>query len=544
MLLRNYLFAAFFIITCTEKAASAAEPTYLAQWLQQPSLQFGDTTMPTTALHDFYASQDYQPVWIDANGLTPRATQALAVIATADTDGLNPELYAINTIRAVAAMPRSDAEMAMRINTSLELLTSAAVLRYASDMQGGATPHQWNTGKPALAPDRQLELLKQASATGEPAAFLTSLAPAFPQYKALKTALQQYQTIAAQGGWPVFTPGKVIKSGMSDPRLATVQQILVSNHDLPAGTPAQTLYTGALVEGIKHFQQRHGLEPDGVVTTATQTALAVPAQQRVNEIVLSLERMRWMPHDLGPRYVLVNLPGYRLTAVSPEKSLSMNVIVGKPSTPTPMFSKTITNVIFNPSWGVPAKIALNEMLPKIRNNPDFFAKAGYTVVEHDGGESHIVDPDSVDWNSVSRGSMNYSFRQNPGDDNALGKVKFSIPDSDDIYLHDTSNRKLFVHAERDLSHGCVRLGSPKALTEFAMAGEGWSMDKTDATYDNKASRTVRIAALPVYLVYWTSWVDEQGSTHFSHDIYNLDKPLLSAMSSPRKPEAGIKLAAD
>ncbi len=544
MLLRNYFFIIFFIFLSSRTFAQAAEPNFLNPWLQQTNLQFGEISIPTKALHDFYASQDYQPVWIDANGLTPRATRALDIIATADTDGLNPEHYALGTIRAIAAVPRTDTEIVMRINTSLELLTSEAILRYASDMDGGITPHQWNTGKPARTPEQQLDLLKQAATSGDPAVFLGSLAPAFPQYKAMKAALQHYQVIASQGGWPAFTPGKPIKPGMSDTRLQVLRQILMINNDLPATSVAQDVYSGDLVDGVKHFQQRHGLEPNGIIDTGTQTALAVNVQERIGDIALSMERMRWMPHDLGSRYVLVNIPGYRLTATAPENSLSMNVIVGKPSTPTPMFSKTISDVIFNPSWGVPAKIAVNEMLPKARNNPDYFTKAGYTVVAHEGGQSHVVDPASVDWSAVGRGNMIYSLRQNPGDGNALGKVKFNIPDSNDIYLHDTSSRKLFSRVDRSLSHGCVRLGSPEALTEFALAGEGWSVAKIDATYASKAQKTVRITPLPVYLVYWTSWVDEQGSIHFSKDIYNMDKPLLAGLTAPRKPEAGQKMAAN
>jgi murein L,D-transpeptidase YcbB/YkuD len=434
-------------------------------------------------------------------------------------------------------MPRTDADMAMRIDTSLELLMSQAVLHYAADIAQGAISHQWNTGKVAFSDEDRLALLAKAAQEVDPAAFLAALAPFNSAYTALKTTMQHYQAIAAQGGWPAFMPGKDIKSGSSDPRLATVKQILGITGDLSPDLSSQIYDTG-LIDGVKKFQKRHGINPDGVINNATQAALAVPVDQRIAEIAMSMERMRWMPRDLGSRYVMVNIPDNSLTAVSPGRTLQMAVITGKPSTPTPMFSKTINDVVFNPSWSVPAKIAVNELLPKLRKNPDFLIKAGYTVLNH----AQIVDPSSIDWNSIGHGNTAYSFRQNPGDGNALGKVKFNIPDSDNIYLHDTSQHKLFAHTERNLSHGCVRVENPKMLTEFALEGEGWTADKINTVYDSKTSRTVHISALPVYLVYWTTWVDNLGAVHFDPDIYSLNKPLLAKMNSLRRQNRGSEMA--
>jgi murein L,D-transpeptidase YcbB/YkuD len=533
------------ILLLSANTAHAAESApYLSAWLQQSSLQFGKVTIPTEALQRFYSVEGYQPVWVDADGLTPRAIQVLDFIAGANKEGLDPELYNISTIRAVAAMPRSDTETIGRIDTSLDLLLSEAVLSYATDMQIGIVPHQWDTGQPAMTSDEQLNLLRQAASASDPAAFLSTLAPTSDDYKALKTALQHYQAIAAAGGWPAFTPGKPIKSGMTDPRIAAAQQILIVNGDLAPDVSSPGVYDKTMSEGVKHFQKRHGLDADGTLNAATQAALAVPVEQRLTQIGLSLERMRWMPQSLGSRYVMINVPSFRLLAVANNQRLTMDVITGKPSTPTPMFSKNITDVVFNPTWNVPAKIAVNEMLPKLRANANYATQKGYTVIEHSGGESFPVDGASIDWRAVGRGSMTYSFRQEPGDGNALGKVKFYIPDSDNIYLHDTSQHNLFSRAERSLSHGCVRVEDPKALAEFALSGEGWDSAKIDAAYDSAVSRTVRITPLPVHLVYWTSWVDESSQVHFNRDIYGLDKKLLVAMQSPRKQNTGVKLAAN
>jgi len=317
-----------------------------------------------------------------------------------------------------------------------------------------------------------------------------------------------------------------------------LRQILIAQGDLPQAGYPPGMYDAATVEGVKRFQARHGIEPDGVIGKPTQEALNVSAAGCVQQIAMTLERMRWMGHDMGSRYVLVNVPAYRLKAVAGNQQLVMDVIVGKPATKTPMFSKEITNVVFNPTWSVPPKIALKEMLPKIRKNPNYLAHAGFSIIGQDG---EAISAGAIDWDNVDQGNFNYTLRQDAGDGNALGKVKFTIPDSDNIYLHDTSNHKLFARTERSLSHGCIRLSNPKAMTEFVLNNEGWSENKIESAYASSSSRTVSITPLPVHLVYWTTWVDDAGQTHFGRDIYGMNQRLLIAMSGAVQPET-IKLA--
>lgn len=512
--------------------ASAAEneasfSQYLAQWLAEPELHFNGVKINPEVMRQFYASQQYQAFWADRDGLTKRAKKALDVIASADDEGINGDLYAVHTIRRIAALNHGDEATRLRVRMSLEVLMSQAVIDYASHMQGGSVRPQWKTGATAVADAAQVDLLRRATAPRDTASYLVALAPQTAEYIALKAALLNYQALAAKGGWPEFPVGKPIKPDTSDARVVTVARILTLMGDL-AVTQAEpsALYQGEIVTAVKHFQERHGLEADGVIGRTTQEALAVPVGKRLDQIAASMERMRWMPHDLGSRYVLVNVPGYRLRAVDGDRTLAMNVIVGKPATKTPMFSKEITNVVLNPSWGVPARIAVNEMLPKLKNDPDYLVRGGYTVSEN----GQVVNPQDIDWESVERGNFTYAFKQQPGDGNALGKVKFTIPDSDNIYLHDTSQRKLFVRSERSLSHGCVRLADPEAMTKFMLVGEGWSEKSVEAAYASAASRTVNITPMPVHLVYWTSWADESGKLHFARDIYGMDKPLMQAMA--------------
>ena len=525
---------------CFSASANPADnASYLDQWLQRPQLRFAERTVDTTSLRRFYTDRTFQPVWIDENNLNQRGAAVLAVLAQASQHGLNKERYYVNTIQTVSAMHPADETARTQQVMSLELLLSAGVMAYAADMQGGTVAPQWNTGKAPTDTTQQITALQQAAQASNPAATVAALAPNTQAYNGLKAALQHYQSLAVEGGWPTMAEGGKILPNQQDARIDMVRRILIAQGDLPQAAYPKDTYDAATVEGVKHFQVRHGLAPDGVIAKTTQEALNMPVAARIQQIQMSMERMRWMPHDLGTRYVLVNIPAYQLSATSGANHLAMKVIVGKPGSKTPLFSKEITNVVLNPSWSVPAKIAANEMLPKIQKNPGYLSKAGFSVIDASGQE---VAPETIDWSSVGRNHFAYTLRQDSGDSNALGKVKFTIPDSDNIYLHDTSNRGLFARSERSLSHGCVRLSDPRALTEFVLNDAGWDSKKIDTAYDSDSLRTVRIAPLPVHMVYWTAWVDNTGQTHFNRDIYGLDRPLLLAMGGGPKMKTAIALA--
>jgi len=539
-----FLAAVGLLATASVSIAENTEqtPAYLSQWLEPEMLEFSSTTIPAAPLRRFYTAQGYQPLWIGSRGLSRRGEEALEVLSKAGEEGINGERYHVQTIRSVAAMPFTNEEQAMRIRLSLETLMSHAVMRYAADMQGGAVRAQWNTGNAPMGEEQQAAVLKQAAQTGDVGRFLTGLIPTSRGYVALKQELKHYKTLAANGGWPEFPAGKqAIKPGAGDARLPVLRQILAVTGDLPAAEASNQTptYDAATEAAVKRFQLRHGVEADGVIGKGTQEALAVPVSARIEQIALTMERMRWMPESLGSRYVLVNVPGYTLNAVSGGKSLAMNVIVGKPTNKTPMFSKEITDVVLNPTWSVPLKIAVNEMLPKLRNDPDYLRRSGFKVLQHTSGGTQEVDAASIDWNAVGGRGFNYAFRQNAGDGNALGKVKFNIPNSDSIYLHDTAQRGLFVKADRSLSHGCIRLGDPQALTRFVLEDDGWETAKIDAAYEASTSRTVKVTPMPVHLVYWTSWVDGEGRAHFRKDIYGMDKSLLAAMTLPGKAAVAV-----
>jgi len=341
----------------------------------------------------------------------------------------------------------------------------------------------------------------------------------------LEAALADYRALAEQGGWPKLNASdKKIAPDAKDARIPVIREILTKTGDY-TGYDNSPIYDVDLQAAVKSFQERHGLNNDGVIGKTTLEALAVPVEQRIAQIEGTLKRMAAFEAPSG-RYLLVNLPEYRLRGYNDGAlALDMRVIVGAPKNPTPTFDNHITYVSFNPHWGVPAKIAANELLPKILKNPDYVKENNYAVYNMSAEGYEEVDPTSIDWGSMNRHSFHYQLRQRPGKGNALGKIKFGMVGTDDIYLHDTANHSLFAKDDRALSHGCIRVERPHDLAHYVLSGtEHFDNEKIDALYNSDDSKTVNIPGVAVHVVYWTASVDQaSGKLHFSKDVYGLDR---------------------
>jgi len=297
-------------------------------------------------------------------------------------------------------------------------------------------------------------------------------------------------------------------------------------------------FDAALQDAVRRFQRAHGLIPDGEVGHDTFAALNVPADARARQIVVNLERWRWLPRDLGRHYIAVDVAGFRLTVVeNGEEVMGMRVVVGRNTRSTPAFDGTMTHLIVNPYWHVPRSIAVKDKLALIRKDPHYLEREGMVLFHREGGEMRRIDPAAVDWSLVTEKNFDYLIRQEPGPKNALGRIKFMFPNSWDVYLHDTPSQELFTKRARAFSSGCIRIAKPMDLAEHLLREDPrWPRDKIAAAIDAGKPRAIFLRKpLPVYLVYWTALAKEDGTVEFRHDLYARDAAVDGALRAPLAP---------
>jgi murein L,D-transpeptidase YcbB/YkuD len=287
-----------------------------------------------------------------------------------------------------------------------------------------------------------------------------------------------------------------------------------------------------LVTAVAGFQGRHGLTADGVVGERTLAALNVPVEQRIRQIQLNLERWRWMPEDLGSRYVLVNIPGFQMQVVEAGQVVkTMRTIVGQKSRPTPVLSSKITYLEINPYWYVPSKIAREDLLPKIQENPSYLVRQNFRVFDSWDKDARELNPFTINWASLNEAHFPFRLRQEPAAHNALGRVKFMFPNELSVYIHDTPAKSLFKRSSRPFSSGCVRVEAPLELVALLLRHQDWDQARlAEAVASNQRQVVILDDPMPVHLVYLTAWVAAGGETHFREDIYGHDQTLLSALN--------------
>jgi murein L,D-transpeptidase YcbB/YkuD len=288
---------------------------------------------------------------------------------------------------------------------------------------------------------------------------------------------------------------------------------------------AETLFDESLEHAVQIAQQRHGLLVDGVVGPQTRVALNVSVQERIRQLALNMERWRQNFRERGERYVLVNIPGYSLDVVNKGQSeIRMRVVVGKPSWRTPSFQSTITQVVVNPYWSVPSGITKKEILPQVRKNPMYLRDQNMEVLDGWGATARTVDPTQIDWDHLTSSRFPYRFRQRPGPQNALGRVKFNFPNIHNVYLHDTPAHRLFAKPKRAFSHGCIRVENPLELALYLLQDNPtWTLEHLQKTIQGGTQRYVNLPTpIDVHIVYQTAWVDDNDIIQFRHDIYSYD----------------------
>ena len=487
------------------------------------------------ALVEYYSAPENRLLWVDENGFTDRGKAVMEEIAQADDYGLRSADYPLPKTGS-GDSGNADAKSL----ADAEIKISFAVLGYARDARGGRIePTRLSANlDPTLALPDPLEVIESIAIRSNPAGYLRSFQPDQPQFEALRQAL-----IEARGGSVTkdvvrIPDGPMLRIGMEDDHVALLRKRL----ELPSeGGAKDTLFDESLAAAVRGYQATHGAMPDGVVGPGTRRLLnqqhhaaASPARTRL--ILLNMERWRWLPHDLGQFYVTVNVPEFMLRVMGEGKPVhTARVVVGKPDKQTPVFSNEMQTIVFNPYWNMPNSIKTEEIRPYIREEGGWFGGGGWNTAvlqRHNlrinvGGRE--VDPSRIDWNRIDIRSLR--IYQPPGPDNVLGNVKFLFPNKHDVYMHDTPQKFLFAKPVRAESHGCMRVQNPDQLAlALLKQDQGWTSGRIASAIQNGYDQQIPLRQkIPVYITYFTLWVNADGSMSTFGDLYGHDARMAGAL---------------
>ncbi len=516
--------------------AAAPEPDPIATQILARSKAAGksDAHEDAAAMTAFYTENKGRPIWTAKNGFVPNAAKAIREIRNAGDWGLDASAFQLPANPGSQPTPEALAEA--------EIKLSLAVLKYARHARGG------RMDPTSLSPiiDRHPHLYEpksvlEAIAAAESAdSYLRGLHPKHEQFKRLRQALIALNKSGNSAGSARIPAGPDFRPGDDNPQIALIRKRL----GVAAEGPRDTTYDTALLEAVNRFQKEHALEVTGIIDRRLRILLndmggGNPDEKKLR-ILINMERWRWMPESLGEFYVWDSITEQYTRVLDHGKvTLLEKIVVGKPSTPTPTFSANMQFVIFNPEWGVPDGIKVNEIAPRLRQSGGggflFFGGGGSSdVLQRLGGlrasiNGHPIDPNSVDWSSVD--IRRYQFVQGAGGKNVLGVVKFRFPNKHDVYMHDTPDRHLFGSAPRAFSHGCMRTQNPIHLAEVLLAHDkGYSPAEVHEMVASGATTEVKLTnQIPVHVAYFTADVDEKGQVRYYPDLYGLDSRVASAL---------------
>jgi murein L,D-transpeptidase YcbB/YkuD len=491
-------------------------------------LRWPDFSDQRQNLERLYESSSCKPIWLLNNEPTPQALKTIEALKDAGSEGLDPRNYdgplwdgRLSAVRSGAITPNR-----------FDLALSVSALRYTSNRRfGRANP------SPVRDADIATWVFQRLASSNEPRAALQELDPPFEDYRRLRAALAAYQGAAQGDSQKLPVPKRPVEPGQPYDDAARLAAVLRRTGDLPSGgAPSKSgKYEGALAQAVKRFQSRHGLDPDGRLGPKTLEELNTRLAHRAGQLLLAMERWRWLPRDQPGPSIIVNIPEFRLRALnaSGKTELAMRVVVGKAhGFHTPQFSADMKYLIFRPYWNVPPSIQHKELIPEIEEDASYFLNNNFEVTNSGGA---VVSTGRVS-NEILQGLRSGAFqiRQRPGPKNALGGLKFVLPNPHDVYLHDTPSRRLFAQGRRDFSHGCIRLEKAAALAAWILEDRPeWKKERILAAMSSGAlARQVNLShPIPVHIVYQTAVVGENGVTYFFDDIYGLDEALYRQLTT-------------
>jgi murein L,D-transpeptidase YcbB/YkuD len=458
------------------------------------------------AIRSFYRVRNYEYAWFNSNGPTEQARGLWGLYARAKDSALKDSEKSLNermdTLlqRDSITVDKNDSSFA-----KTELTLTQRFVQYASE-----NPEHIN--KDAIyymVPAKKMNTMDYADSILNKQKD-SSLYAGNKNYNALKQQLAHYYSIAKNGGWGTITANAQLKKGVKSPLVVALKKRLQLSKDYD-GTDTTNVFSDSLDVAVKSFQQRNGLKPTGVVNDSMINVLNVPVEQRIQQIVVNMNRVLWMPQQNDSSRIEVNIPSQMLIAYADSgKAFEMPVIVGKEGSGTTMFSSDINQIVFNPAWNIPESIVKNEIMPKMKSDAGYLKKNNIEVVK--------------------QGDVP-QLRQLPGKNNPLGKVKFLFPNTHEIYLHDTPDKTAFAKPDRTLSHGCIRVADAAKLAQYLLQDQkDWTSQKINAAMNSGKEQTVDLKTKePVNISYLTAWIDENGMMNFRPDVYNHDKDAIAKM---------------
>ena len=494
----------------------------------------------SAVLPRFYKHRAFQPAWITDHGPQPQATILINAIHEANREGLRPQDYHLAAIEALLEQTRHSVVTGRSVEpdklVDLDLLLTDAFLLYGSHLLTGHVDPETIQAEWFIKRREAdlVELLESALQENRIAVALEDVRPQSPGYARLKQVLLDYQDIMKRGGWPRVPSGPVLQKGFSGVHVAALRSRLIASLDLDESAEGdRSVFDEVLERAVQRFQKRHGLKADGIVGPATLAALNVPVEDRVRQIKVNMERWRWLPRDFGGRYILVNIADFECEVIEEDQiAITMRAVVGTRYRRTPVFTGRMTYMKFNPYWNIPPGIAREDILPFIREDPQYLVKEKIRVFQGWDANAPEIDPESIDWSHITEKNFTFKLRQDPGPSNSLGRAKFMFPNKFDVYLHDTPGRWLFNETKRSFSSGCIRIEKPIELAAYLLGGDvEWNRDKILAAINSSKTQIVWIPKpIAIHILYWTAWVDGDGTVHFRDDIYERDSPVDEALN--------------
>lgn len=505
-----------------------------------PRLRWSSFPDYQNQLETLYQQNARNPLWINADQPTPQARAVIAHMASADDRGLISADYdADQWVRWSNELTADPKDMA-----SFDVGLSLSLMRYCSNLYlGRINPRRVDFGLNIEAKRVDLpNLVQKIAQSTQSTAMLDDLEPGFPLYERLKRSLVRFRQLQREMPDPQLDLPVKFSPGSSHKDVPDLRHMLYVLGDLPEleeSTVDSRVYDRKLVEAVKSLQQRLGLSADGIIGNPTLSQLNVPVADRIAQIQMGMERLRWLPEFIRGPYLMVNIPSFQLFGSRNDAGnglghhdIQMNVIVGEAvdGRHTPVFHADMTSVMFRPYWNVPYKISAKELLPLARRNPGYLARSNLELVSGFAPNAPVYEPTPGNIEMLATGAL--KLRQKPGPKNALGLVKFTFPNNNNIYLHSTPSKGLFQRARRDFSHGCIRVQDPVRLAEFVLEEQGeWTRERIETAMNGGNPRNVSLRqGIGVYIFYSTVLANEQGQASFYSDIYGHDAVLQNLLA--------------